>query len=577
MGDIYTIGLAKGSMNAPSFLGKSLQGFNNKDQTANVVQSELFARAYVVERDTELLAIIAADIWSGTKVVKDHLLQYISRSPLHDIFTGDNIMVCGTHTHAGPAGILDYPIYTAFGGAKDMQVVELVSKGMMQALEEAWNARVAGTIEHVTLETEPLNFIGGNRSIEAYNRNPQSERDQYKVPFETEISTLIFRAGPEIEPTDGVAGRLLGTLSWLAMHPNCLGDDNDWISGDIFGNASDRLERLVPKFLRDGDQVTCGFINSACGDISPRLAPGGRKTLKSFPDNEANMKSCGDVLAKALLSHLRPEGWKSPYKTTESSYLSGPIFTHTSHEQMSGWHKDDKQTWTGAIGLSTLAGSEIDGEGPLGLREGIRDDNMGFANLLPNIPGVSEIIGSISGERAVQVAIISLTSKTSEKDLAVFTVPLWIIVALARIVAQNIFKAAKGLEAEALDPFAPYVKGHLPKPITIRTEGIAADSLPVQVFRLGDVLIPAIPAEMTTMVGRRLRAGVRAKARLEGIPVSKVLLSCYANDYASYVTTPEEYEEQRYEGSSTLFGPHTMDAYIDRVQKLVSQGISPSH
>ena len=34
------------------------------------------------------------------------------------------------------------------------------------------------------------------------------------------------------------------------------------------------------------------------------------------------------------------------------------------------------------------------------------------------------------------------------------------------------------------------------------------------------------------------------------------------NTYSSYVTTFEEYQEQRYEGASTIFGPHTLDAYI---------------
>ena len=32
--------------------------------------------------------------------------------------------------------------------------------------------------------------------------------------------------------------------------------------------------------------------------------------------------------------------------------------------------------------------------------------------------------------------------------------------------------------------------------------------------------------------------------------------------YSSYVTTREEYAAQRYEGASTIFGPSTLDAYI---------------
>ena len=41
-----------------------------------------------------------------------------------------------------------------------------------------------------------------------------------------------------------------------------------------------------------------------------------------------------------------------------------------------------------------------------------------------------------------------------------------------------------------------------------------------------------------------------------------VVIAGLANTYASYVTTFEEYSVQRYEGASTIFGPHTLDAYI---------------
>ncbi len=41
-----------------------------------------------------------------------------------------------------------------------------------------------------------------------------------------------------------------------------------------------------------------------------------------------------------------------------------------------------------------------------------------------------------------------------------------------------------------------------------------------------------------------------------------VVIAGLSNTYSSYVATREEYRAQRYEGSSTIFGPHTLDAYI---------------
>lgn len=47
-----------------------------------------------------------------------------------------------------------------------------------------------------------------------------------------------------------------------------------------------------------------------------------------------------------------------------------------------------------------------------------------------------------------------------------------------------------------------------------------------------------------------------------------VVITGLANTYTSYVTTPEEYSVQRYEGASTPYGPYTLLAYIQEFNKL---------
>ena len=51
------------------------------------------------------------------------------------------------------------------------------------------------------------------------------------------------------------------------------------------------------------------------------------------------------------------------------------------------------------------------------------------------------------------------------------------------------------------------------------------------------------------------------------IPVI-VVIAGYANDYAGYVTTHEEYESQQYEGGHTLFGPWTEAGYRQEFVRL---------
>lgn len=114
-----------------------------------------------------------------------------------------------------------------------------------------------------------------------------------------------------------------------------------------------------------------------------------------------------------------------------------------------------------------------------------------------------------------------------------------------------------------------------PKPILVATGEMKfpyawqPNIMPTQIFKIGDVAILGLPAEFTTMAGRRLRNEVQAEfAKTQ--PGTKVLLTGLANAYSSYVVTPEEYRVQRYEGASTIYGPYTLPAYIRQFTMLAN-------
>ena len=47
-----------------------------------------------------------------------------------------------------------------------------------------------------------------------------------------------------------------------------------------------------------------------------------------------------------------------------------------------------------------------------------------------------------------------------------------------------------------------------------------------------------------------------------------VVIAGLSNTYSDYIATPEEYNVQRYEGASTIYGPYTLPAYIQEFNKL---------
>ena len=77
--------------------------------------------------------------------------------------------------------------------------------------------------------------------------------------------------------------------------------------------------------------------------------------------------------------------------------------------------------------------------------------------------------------------------------------------------------------------------------------------MPLSAVRFGNRVLLAVPGEMTVELGRRLRAA--ARAALSGSGLTRVVVAGYANEYVSYLTTPEEYAAQHYEGGTTVYGP----------------------
>ena len=52
-------------------------------------------------------------------------------------------------------------------------------------------------------------------------------------------------------------------------------------------------------------------------------------------------------------------------------------------------------------------------------------------------------------------------------------------------------------------------------------------------------------------------------------PESKVVMAGLSSGYTHYIATFEEYQRQRYEAASTLYGPHTLRAYQTQFKYMV--------
>ncbi|MGI9084067.1 MAG: neutral/alkaline non-lysosomal ceramidase N-terminal domain-containing protein [Aeromicrobium sp.] len=133
------------------------------------------------------------------------------------------------------------------------------------------------------------------------------------------------------------------------------------------------------------------------------------------------------------------------------------------------------------------------------------------------------------------------------------------------------------------DRFPRLRAGHAPKDLLIPAGvlGWAQERLPVQLVQIGALYLICLPIEVTVTAGLRLRDAVAAVMSTD---VEHVIVQGYANGYAHYLTTPEEYDEQDYEGGSTIFGRQQLPAIVGVVAglaeamrdgRVVDEGVPP--
>jgi neutral ceramidase len=87
------------------------------------------------------------------------------------------------------------------------------------------------------------------------------------------------------------------------------------------------------------------------------------------------------------------------------------------------------------------------------------------------------------------------------------------------------------------------------------------NAVPIFLLRVGKRIIVTFPGEATVEVGRRARERVLEVA--QGLGVKGVTVMGLTNEFIQYITTPEEYDRQHYEGGSTIYGPAESAALTD--------------
>jgi neutral ceramidase len=483
-----------------------MMGMASIEQKTEGIHSRLFARAFIVcdQNSNKRVVILSADIWSCTQAVKMEVVKRLKAIYRNDLYTIDNVLLSGTHTHSGPGGYSHYALFNLSILGFDKQNFECIVNGMVQAIKKAHENLSPGKIY---IKSGKVEDCGNNRSPIAYEQNPTNEKIKYSGNTDTEMLLIKFVKND---------GEEIGCINWYAIHPTNRGNKNKLITGDNKGYASYLFEKEKRTDINAKETFIAAFANSNCGDISGNVKYGVPDLVHDF----AHMKEYGEKQFNKA---------KELYNSANKQVTGEVDYRHT-HVDFSKVKIEgtNNRTYPAALGTSMIAGSTEDSKSEFGIIEGIK------ATLTGDLPG---------GQKNLILEAINLISGLVTG-----------------------FKVPGILEDEMK-------KGHYPKPIVF-AQGLAEpyplspEVLPLQIIRIGNLVLLGTSFELTTMSGRRLRESVLEILKSTG--VDNLVLATYANAYSGYVTTKEEYDVQHYEGASTHFGPFTLMALQQEFGKLTT-------
>lgn len=553
-------GIADITLKKPDNQGIGMLGFSIPCQkTDGNILHTLHSRAFAIHDSTtnKYVMIVIADIWSCTERIKDLVITKLQESIDLAHYSFDNVMISGTHTHSSPGGYCypKYRMYTVSTRAKKQQDkiqknIDTIVDGIATSIKRAHNNLKPGKIfiHKGDKINNRIDGCGHNRSANAYCQNDKDDINHYNSKTDNYMQLIKFVHNNGDKP--------IGIISWFPIHPADIGQHNKFISGDNKGHAAHLFENEMKK-IGIGSQnqpFVAAFANSNCGDVSGnvvyKVVNGERKKIIRPPKGGAlNKKKNQDI--KTMMKHgqLQFDKALELFNATELEELTGSIDFQYLHSVDMSKQKNihgnpKKRTYIPATGLAAYAGSKEDGTTPF-LPFNALDEDKGLRknNLDPS-------------ERATLISIQALTSGEGPIEPA--------LAVLANIVAISTLDS---IPVGRLTQ--QQIEGHSLKPIAVVAKGIVPSLLPMQLFKIGNLVIPAIPGELTTMAGRYLRKTL--EEAFKDTEVKYVALGTYSNAYSQYITTEPEYEYQSYEGASTLFGPHTLGAYQQIFERLAKK------
>ena len=504
-------------------------GYAVPSQRGTGIHIRLRSRAFVIadaEKSDNRVVFVSVDGGMGSDLVNMRVIEKLKQKYGNALYTDQNVAISGTHTHSGPAGFLQYVLYQITSLGYVDETLDAWVNGIFESIERAHDNLRPALISATEKELDKSNI---NRSPTSYQLNPEAEKAMYDADTDKNMFLLQFLA-----TDDSGNQEPMGMVNWFAVHATSMNNTNTLVSGDNKGYASYALERVMNgRYSAPGMGPFVGaFASSNLGDVSPNTA--GPKCIDTGEPCDGSTSTCNGRCEKCIAFGPGENGdmFESTQIIGDQQFQHAMDLMSQPNQEIVSGDIDYRHAYVKMKGLN------------VSISQGY------YTELCSPAMGYSFAAGTTDGPGA-----FNFTQGTTSGN------PFW-------------DKVRDFLS----EPSQEEIKCQAPKPILLNTGDIDKpyewdpETVAIQILRIGNVFILSVPAELTTMAGRRLRNQVKNIVRESGIiPIDKkihVTIAGLCNGYSSYVTTYEEYQAQRYEAASTIFGPHTLDGYIQEFSRL---------
>ncbi|XP_075229795.1 neutral ceramidase isoform X2 [Lycorma delicatula] len=514
-GSEYKIGVGIADITGPP-VEIAFMGYAKMEQRGEGLHLRQFSRAFIVDDGFERLVFVTADCGMIGIGVRNAVLSQLSQK-FRELYSERNVMISGTHTHSAPGGFLMHVIFDLNTLGFVPETFKALVKGIVLSIERAHSRLKKGKLFIARGEVTGASV---NRSPHAYLENPPEERARYK----DNVDKMLIQLQLEEEN-----GKPMGVICWFAVHPVSMNNTNTLISSDNMGYASVLFEKKMnPDDLVGKGEFVAGFASSNLGDVSPNV-DGPRCQFSGTP--------CDDLTSSCPERDERCVSKGPGNDMFESTRIIAEKIFNTAWDT---WN-DDREEIKGSIrvlhqyaDMSQMTATVADKKSGAKIKVQGCQPAMGYSFAA----GTTDGPGAFSFKQAMKA-----------------TNPFWNII-------RNFIAGPSSdqVECQGIKPIL-LATGEMNFPLEWQPAIVST-----QLAFIGPIIIACVPGEFTTMAGRRLRRVLQEAVGLAS--EEQVIIAGLCNTYSDYITTPEEYNLQRYEGASTIYGPHTLSLYLEHYKNM---------